>query len=372
MKKVLFVATVLKKHINVFHIPFLKMFKNEGWETSVAAKNDFDENEEFKTYYCDKYYDIPFCRNPLSLGNINAYKELKTLINSNDYDIIHCHTPVGGLLTRLASIKARKKGTKVIYTAHGFHFYKGAPLKNWLIFYPVERFCSRFTDVLITINREDFEFAKKKMKAKRIEYVPGVGIDIDKFNSVQIDAQEKRREIGIDSNDFVLISVGELNENKNQAVIIKAISKIQSKNTKYIICGVGNKRIELEQLADSLGISDQVVFLGFRFDIPQLLKIADVFVFPSKREGLPLSMMEAMASGLPCICQNIRGNNDLIENGKNGYLVFNNDENQYAQKIDLLIKDKEKSKLMGENARNSLDIFNNNTVQRMMYRIYFN
>ena len=165
MKKVLFVATVVQKHINVFHLPFLKMFQEQGYKTYVAASNDTGK-EKVEIQYCDEYVEIDFKRNPLHPGNVSAYSKLKELIDREKFDIVHCHTPVGGLLGRLAAIKARKGGTRVFYIAHGFHFYKGAPLKNWLMYYPVEKFCSRFTDVLITINQEDYALAKKKMKSR--------------------------------------------------------------------------------------------------------------------------------------------------------------------------------------------------------------
>lgn len=369
MKKVLFVATVVKKHINVFHVPFLKMFKDDGWETSVAARNDFDENEECKTDYCDNYFDIPFCRNPLSFGNVKAYRYLKKLIDDNEYDIIHCHTPVGGLLARLAAINARKKGTRVIYTAHGFHFYNGAPLANWLFFYPAERFLSKFTDTLITINQEDYKFARNKMNAKEIKYVPGVGIDIDKFFIPNFDKKSKRKELGVPDDGVVIISIGELNKNKNHEIIVKALSKIKDNNIHYIIAGKGEKKEYLEDLAVSLGVNLHLI--GYRMDIIELLNASDIFAFPSYREGLSLSLMEAMASGLPCIGLNIRGNNDLIRNGENGYLVAENDAEQYVGVIKALLKSRRNCETMGDNAKSSLKPFSKNNVYKEMYSIYF-
>lgn len=196
MKKVLFVATVVKTHIMEFHIPYLKMFKEMGWETAVAARNDYENPADCVIPYCDTYYNIPFERNPLKPGNLKAYKELKHIIDEGEYDIIHCHTPVGAMLTRLAAKQARKKGTKVFYTAHGFHFYKGAPAINWILYYPVEKWLSRYTDVLITINKEDFERAKT-FRAGKVCYVPGVGIDLKKFNVGYVNKEQKRKEIGV-------------------------------------------------------------------------------------------------------------------------------------------------------------------------------
>lgn len=316
-KKALFVATVVKAHIMVFHLPYLKMLKDMGYEVHVAAKNDYDDLSECVIPYCDKHFDIPFERSPLKAKNIKAYQELKRIVTEEKYDIIHCHTPVGGAIARLAARKARKNGTKVIYTAHGFHFYKGAPLKNWVLFYPAEKFCAHFTDVLITINQEDFALAKKKMKAKRIEYVPGVGIDLNKFGKVDIDCASKRRVIGIPENAKIILSVGELNENKNHETVIRAISKL---NVYYVIAGEGKLKDYLQELAEKLKMSERVKLLGFRTDIPELCKMADVFAFPSFREGLSASVMEAMASGLPVVCSKIRGNTDLID--ENGGVLF--------------------------------------------------
>ena len=311
MKKVLFIATVVQKHINVFHLPFLKMLQEEGYRTYVAASNDTDK-EDVAIPYCDEYAEIAFQRNPLHPGNFKAYRNLKKLIRENDFDIIHCHTPVGGLLGRLAARDARKKGTRVFYTAHGFHFYKGAPLKNWLFYYPVEKFCSYVTDKLITINTEDYELAKNKFKAKEVHYVPGVGIDLSRFETVQVDRSTKRKEIGVPEEAFLLISVGELNENKNHQVIVRALAKLNDSNMHYAIAGIGEKAAELTDLANALGVGDRVHLLGFRTDVAELYKTADLYIHPSFREGLPVAVMEAMASKTTVLASRIRGCQDIV------------------------------------------------------------
>ena len=213
-KKVLFVATVVKTHINTFHLPFLKMFKEYGWEVHVAAKNDFVD-EPCVIPNCDRHFDIDFARSPFSKSNIKAYKQLKQIIETNHYDIIHCHTPIAGVLTRLAARTA--KGTTVIYTAHGFHFYQGAPLINWLVYYPVERVCGKFTDKLITINQEDYHRANSWSLRNngKIYYVPGIGVDLEEIQNISINKVQKKKEIGISNDVKVLLSVGELNKNKN-------------------------------------------------------------------------------------------------------------------------------------------------------------
>ncbi|MTL19379.1 glycosyltransferase, partial [Turicibacter sanguinis] len=228
-KKVLFVATVVKKHINVFHLPYLKWFQEQGFETHVAARDDFN-GEVCYIPHCDKHFNIPFERSPLNKNNISSYRQLTKIINKNQYEIIHCHTPIAAMLTRFAAIKARKKGTRVIYTAHGFHFFKGAPIINWLIYFPVEFICSFFTDILITINQEDYRLAKKVMKAKQVQYIAGVGVDIKKFKNTNVDRDKKRKEIGVPEDAIMLLSVGELNKNKNHEVIIEALKNINNLN----------------------------------------------------------------------------------------------------------------------------------------------
>lgn len=310
-KKVLFTATVVKTHINVFHLPYLKWFKEQGYEVHVAAKNDFI-NEPCIIPNCDKYYDINFARFPFSKANIKAYKQLKKLIQENNYDIIHCHTPVAGVLTRLAA--KNNKNTTVIYTAHGFHFFKGAPLINWLIYYPVECFCAGFTDKLITINREDYERAKrfKLRKNGKVYYVPGVGIDLEKIQNLKVDVKQKKAELCIQENTPVLLSVGELNKNKNHEIVLQALNKIKDKNFIYLICGRGILKEYLERKTQELHLENKVKLLGYRSNVIEILKTADLFIFPSKREGLPVSIIEAMAARLSVIASNVRGNRDLI------------------------------------------------------------
>lgn len=311
MKKVLFVATVVG-HINAFHIPYLKWFKEHGWKTHVAAHAENIREEQID--YCDVFHEICFTRTPFTLNNIKAYYKLKNVIANNCFDIIHCHTPTGGALARLAAMHTRMCGyTKVIYTAHGFHFYKGAPLLNWLTYYPIEKFLSRYTDVLVAINKEDYEIAKNNMYAKKTEYIPGVGIDVEKIQNIKVDRNKKRGELGIPADAFVLISVGELNKNKNHEIVIRALKAINSQdNIHYIIAGQGILRRHLLDLVESYGLMDKVHLLGFRSDVIELLKSSDYFVFPSLREGLPVALMEAMACDLPVIGSKIRGNRDLI------------------------------------------------------------
>lgn len=294
----------------------IKELLDEGHTIDIACNEDDAKVPDCYREWGCKVHQISCSRSPFDIGNIKAIKELKQIVSNNCYDIVHCHTPIAGVCTRLACKKLRKDGLRVIYTAHGFHFYKGAPLKNWLVYYPIEKLCAHFTDVLITINHEDYELAKKKMKAKRIEYVPGVGIDVDKFKNTVVDKAAKRRELGIPEDAFLLLSVGELNKNKNHEVVIRAIAQIGDKNIHYMIAGKGPLKDYLLELASQLGVADQLHLLGYQNDIVGIYKSSDLYIHPSFREGLPASLMEAMASGLPCIVSFIRGNTDLInENG---------------------------------------------------------
>lgn len=369
MKKVLFVATVVKSHIMVFHIPFLKWFKENGYETYVCARNDYEDKKECVIPYCDNFYDLPFERSPIKLNNFKTYRRLKQIIDSNHFDIIHCHTPMGGALTRLAARSQRRKHTTVIYTAHGFHFYKGAPIVNWLLYYPVERVLARFTDVLITINNEDYNRAQK-FKAKIIKYIPGVGIDVKRYKEVQPNKLEKLKEIGVPEDSFVALSVGELNSNKNQEVIIRAIAKLCNPNIYYILCGEGENEEYLKGLAKELGIEQQVLLLGFRNDIAEISKASDIFVFPSFREGLSLSLMEAMSSGLPVVCSKIRGNIDLIQDGKGGYLVDSSNIDGFRECIEKLIIDEDTRKMFGNFNQNYIGKFSIDNVKKQLVKVY--
>ena len=373
MKKVLFVATVVKTHIMEFHIPYLKMLKEMGWETAVAARNDYENPTDCIIPYCDVYYDIPFERNPFKPVNFKAYINLKKVINEGNYDIIHCHTPVGAMLTRLAAADARKKGSIVFYTAHGFHFYRGAPAINWLAYYPVEKWLAKKTDVLITINKEDYERAKAKFKTPRIEYVPGVGIDVNKFSRLPYDRSEKRKELGLKDSDFVLLSVGELIERKNHRTVIQSLAELKAfgklNNVQYLICGIGILNEDLKQLAVDLGVADHVHFLGYRNDVSAICNCSDVFVFMSLQEGLPVALMEAMACGLPAICSKIRGNTDLIKDHTNGVFAENTPL-AVSEAIASYIDDENLREQCGERAIIDIQKYDLSRVKLDMINIY--
>lgn len=372
-KKVLFVATVVKTHMMQFHLPYLKLFKDLGWETAVASKNDYENPEDCRIPYCDTYYNVPFARLPWKTANIQSYKMLKKIIDEGNYDIIHCHTPVGAMIARLAALGARKKGTKVIYTAHGFHFFKGAPLLNWLLFYPAEWLLAPVTDVLITINKEDHARALKQLRAKRIEYVPGVGIKTEKFRNLVLDREAKRETLGYGTEDFLALTVAEMTPNKNHITILKALALLKERgelgNIHYLICGRGEMWASLEESAKELGIDDHVNFLGYRTDAPELYKISDLFLFVTFREGLSVALMEAMSSGMPIICAKIRGNTDLIDDNVSGVFSENSPE-AVAEHILRLYRDTEKRKALGQAASEKALLFDEKAVLQQVKEIY--
>ena len=290
--------------------------------------------------------------------------------NSKPADIIHCHTPVGGFVARLANKNSiHYKTTKMIYTAHGFHFFKGNnPVKNF-IFRTIEKYAAKYTDILITINKEDYENALKfKLKENgKVEYVPGVGIDTDVIKKTKYDRNKFLDDTRIDNNGTtLLLSVGEINRNKNQEVVIKALAKLPE-TYHYILCGIGENKENLEKIAKEKNVFDRVHFLGFRNDIFSIMKCCDIFVFPSKREGLPVSVMEAMACGLPCIVSDIRGNHDLVDQ-KGGYVIkLDNFENDLS---DILINKKNHFDDMKKYNREKSKMFSLKAILSKMKSIY--
>lgn len=311
-----------------FFKPLIQELVRKGNVVDIATNEKKAPVSNFFRNCGCKIYEISTSRSPLNYGNIKAVKQVRNI--AINYDIVHCHTPIAGAITRIACKKIRKKtGLKVVYTAHGFHFYKGAPIRNWLLYYPIEKWCSKMTDALITINEEDFRFAILNMKANNVFFVPGVGINVKAISDTVVNKEQKRAELGIPNDAFMIMSIGELNKNKNHRVVIKAIARIKNQSVYYVIAGSGPNYNKLKKFASSLGVN--LVLLGYRKDIYELLKIADLFIHPSFREGLPVSVLECVASGTNCICSNIRGCKDII-NCEN--LFEPNDDYTLAKKIE--------------------------------------
>lgn len=356
MKKVLFVASVAS-HIESFHIPYIKWFKEHGFIVDVAARMDIDNPIE----YCDKFIDIPFERSPYSKGNISAYKALKAVIYNGQYNIIHCHTPMAAALTRLAARKMRKNGLTVIYTAHGFHFFRGASLLGWLLYYPAEKFLSRFTDIIITINKEDFlSITDLNFKCKDSYIVPGVGVNTESVIDSNDETKKKlRKSYGYSDNDFILFYAAEFIKRKNHRLIIEQLPSLSKKipNIKILLAGRGELLVEMKKLAEHLGVNRYVDFLGYRRDIPELVAMSDVGVSSSLQEGLGITVAEDMFAGLPVVVSYDRGHKEMVIDGFNGYFFDINKPEQFSDKIYELYKYPEKRVLMGLNAKKSIQKF---------------
>lgn len=311
-------------------------YKNEGYLQTI--KNTLPKTTSV--------YHISTERTPYSLKNLIGVKELKEIIDKNQYSLIWTNEPVMGIATRLAARAARKNGTKVMYLAHGFHFFKGAPKKNW-IYFPIEWAMASMCDLMVMINWEDYHFTQRYI-SKSVKHIDGIGLDTNKFKNISSDYNAKRSELGIEVDDVLVLSVGELQVRKNHEPIIRAIASLNDPKIKYIICGRGELLEYLKTLSKELKIENQIQFLGHRYDIGEILKVSDIFAHPSKREGLGIAALEAMAVGLPLVTSNIQGIKDYVINDKTGYCFDPADISGYAMAIQKLANNPELRKIIGE------------------------
>ena len=335
---------------------------------SITSQERVNEYRQELTDRGIEVIDLPCPRSIGKIGDIvRSYKLVKNLAEERHYRIVHCHSPIGGVIARLACRKARKEGTKVVYTAHGFHFFKGSSLASWLIFYPIERLCTWLTDVLIVINQEDYKRAKA-WNTCRVELVNGIGVHTQEFLDEKVDRKAYRKELGFGDDDFVFMSTGQVSVRKNHEVIIRAMAEIKNPKVKYLLVGFGELEERHKALVKELGIEDRVVFAGYRGDVKRLLHAVDGYAFPSLQEGLPVALMEAMAVGLPIVCSKIRGNVDLIENGKGGYLYDCQDVKGFAEGMEKIVagEGSEMGKINIETMKN-FDIEAVNNQMRELY-----
>lgn len=366
-------ATV-QSHIVQFHRPLVDMLHEKGYEVHVAARNNLAEKNGMALDFADKVFDVPFSRSPLSRTNIRTYKELKKIIDSTNYEIIHCNTPVGGVLTRLAARAARKKGTKVIYTAHGFHFYKGAPLKNWLLYYPVEKALAKYTDILITICDEDYRLAKDKRFRTNICRIHSVGCDLKRFRVCPVEEScNLRKSKGFHENDIIALCVGELNDNKNQMVLLKALPKIVKDIPQFrlLLAGNGPNYEALLHTIRNSNMEDHAQLLGYRNDLPEYLCLCDMVVSASIREGLGMNILEAMACGKPVVASRNRGHKELVDDGVSGFLVSANNPDEFATAIIELAINADLRYQMGKLGQKKASKYSQQVVKSELSDIYF-
>lgn len=363
--KILYITTI--GGTMTFFTSFIRHLLDEGHTVDIATNENASKLPACYREWGCTVYQIDVSRSPFDMGNVKAIGQIKQLAAKGKYDIVHCHTPVAAVCTRLACRKARRSGTKVFYTAHGFHFYKGAPLKNWLMYYPAEKLCAHFTDVLITINKEDYALAQRKMKAKRVVYVPGVGIDLNKFGQATVDKAAKRKELGVPLDATLLFSVGELNANKNHETVIRAIVGL---DVYYMIAGEGSLREHLQSVIDELSLTERVKLLGRRTDVAELYKAADICVFPSFREGLGMAAIEGMACGLPLVAADNRGTRDYCRHGVNGLVCQPSDTAAFSDAIKRLSADPCLRLKMAEANAETVKRFDVIQVNEQMDRLY--
>lgn len=382
MKKALILASV-SSMIEAFNQENITLLQKSGFEVHVMS--NFHE-EEYEKYSNDldfkkkleqadvKVYDLPIQRNPLSKENVSVYYQVKKILNEESYALIHCHTPIGGVLGRLAARQTKKAGTKVFYTAHGFHFFKGAPVKNWLIYYTVEKMLSSSTDCLITINPEDYNNAKKKhFRTTDIELLNGVGINLNKFSpTTEVKKKELREKHGYADTDIILIYVAELIKRKNQTQAILMMKELIKKHpqTKLLLVGDGQLTEEYTEMIDTHNLSDSIHMLGFRKDVPDLMSLSDICISTSRQEGLPVNVMEAMATGLPLVVTSCRGNRDLVHDDINGFVVDIDDHMAMAEKIDILIQNRSLRERFGKRNTYFISPYETQNVNIEMNKIY--
>ena len=378
MKKVLLTATV-QSHICQFHKPLVKMLHENGYEVHVAAYDNLYLKNGLKLDFVDKVYSLPFSRSPKSPDNIKAYKELKKILSEEHYDFIHCNTPMGGIVTRLAARAARRMGTEVIYAAHGFHFYKGASKAAWLVFYPIEKVFGRlFTDKLITISDADYEMAMKRHICKKIYRIHSVGINSKKYNQVDVSVLNKyRAQYGLSKTDFVCICTGELNKNKRQRLVIDALPEVVKTvpNFKLLIASNGDEKENLENQIKNLGMTDHAQLIGYRTDLEVFVNLADIAVSASLREGLGINLIEAMNCRKPVVGSVNRGHSEFINDGKNGFLAHGNTDaeisHSFAEAIIKLATDKDLYEKASSQAFLDAQKYMDFNVEKELREIYF-
>ncbi|MGL5550633.1 MAG: glycosyltransferase family 4 protein [Culicoidibacterales bacterium] len=367
MKKILFVASI-QRHFKAFHMPVLEMWHLKGYEVHVASKDEYELCQDvMEQYPYIIWHNIDFDRSPFSKQTIVAYKQLKTLMDEQHYELVHVHTPVASILGRLAAKNAHVP--KIVYTAHGFHFFKGAPIPNWLIYYPIEKYMARYTDALITINEQDYQLAKTKFKLRKpngVHKINGVGIDLNEYAVALEINYELKTSLGIPKENFVITIIGELNHNKNQIQMLQAVEQLNDKTITLVLVGTG---INYDVFKVKYQDNPNIKVLGYRNDVQAILTITDIVGSMSYREGLPKNVMEAMAASKPVIATNIRGNQDLVVDGETGYLVEVGDIKATTEAI---IKLKAQNDQFGEKGRQRIEQYRTGVVLEQIGEIYEN
>lgn len=370
MKKVLLIANVSKEHVRKFHLPFIRMLQSEGWQVDVACRMDEPIPE------CDHAFDLPCDRNPFKGNLLKTVRILEQIIRDNEYDVIHCNTVTGGLIGRLAVLRDKNNRPKVFYTNHGLHFYPKSSLMRWIVGYPMEKILAHLTDVFIAVNELDYKMAKQYLSGCGvIERVCGPGVNLNHFRTFRMTdmlRHEYRRSINISPEDFVLIYVAEISRNKNQKKLLDVFDRVRQKipSAKLLLVGSEHDHGKLCRFVHNHKLDDYIIFLGWRDDIAELLSISDVFVASSRSEGLGVSVIEAMAAGLPVVAFKNRGHSEIIEHGENGFLIEQGNCEEMARCCITLYRDKILKRKLVEQGHKSIEKYDVKTVLDDMKAIY--
>lgn len=367
-KRILIVANIFK-HIKAFHLPYIELLQDKGYEVHVAANDN-----STKIDIADKQFEVPIQRNPFHYNNLKAISVLKEIMAREKYSLVHCNTAMGSVTARLAARSFRKKGLKVIYTAHGFHFFKGSPKIYWLLYYPTEKFLSRYTDAIITINKEDYNLIQQNNFKNKFSFlIPGIGVEKKKFNQVDEDVKIKlRKKNNLNENDFILLYVAEYIHRKNHEFLVKAALELKGKipNLKLLFAGRGELMNYIKNLIEDTGQSDTIIQLGFRSDIDEIMKLSDIGLSSSRQEGLGLNLVEEMMCGIPVVATIDRGHKEVVDHSKNGFLFAQNHERQFLDFVLYLYENPEKRKEMGIEAKIKSKQFELSNCLQEMDKIY--
>lgn len=374
MKKILYVTTI-SGFLPQFELRDVRIVEEMGYEVHYASNFNnpiysFDKDELEKQGIVLHHIDVE--KSPVHLRhNYKAFRQLKKIIDEENIDVVHCHNPMGGVIGRLSSALSRRK-PYVIYTAHGFHFYKGASALNWILFYPVERFLAGFTNEIITINKEDYLRASKFRLRKRgsVTQIHGVGVDTERFRAIPGAYHEKRIELGIPENAFHIVTAAELNDNKNQVVILEALAKLNDSDIYYSICGKGPREKMLSELIKEFHLEDRVKLLGYRTDMEYVLQSADAFAFPSIREGLGIAAVEALFCEVPLIASDNRGTREYAFDGLNSIVCKENDMTSFAEAIERLKGNSAYRYMLKANSSRSVGQFSAEETEKVMRLVY--
>jgi len=369
MSKILFIANI-HKHFTAFHLPYIKLLRNHGHEVHVAANGIEEIIQE-----ADKQFLIPFGRSPFETKNWQAYIKLKKLIETEKYDLVTCHTSIASAITRIACINARRNSnTKLVYTVHGFDFSGNSDRKTWLMYYPMEKFLSRFTDGMVTINHFDYDIiTSNKFRNKNTFLINGIGVNTSRLiENINRDKNVIRQDYDFKNNDFILIYIAEFIQRKNHQFIIESASALSNKiqNLKILFVGKGYLMEDMKSLVNKLELNNIILFLGFRTDIANLIKISDIGISSSRLEGLGLNIAEAQFLGLPVVASEDKGHKELIDNGVNGILYPQNDKKAFSESIITLYENQQLRAKMGKNAFKSVQKFDIAISLKQMDEIY--